>query len=121
MFNKTRKYRNQPTEINGIRFDSKKEGNRYLELLLLAKNGIIRDLKLQPKFQICGSVKRDPATGRKMAARYYQADFLYFDIENNKIVVEDVKSPATAKDKLYRLKRHLFLSQYGDQFSFMEI
>lgn len=34
---KPSKYRNQPTEINGIRFASKKEARRYQDLKLLER------------------------------------------------------------------------------------
>ena len=36
--------------IDGITFDSLAEMNRYLELKMLEKAGIITDLELQPKF-----------------------------------------------------------------------
>ena len=40
------KYKNKITEINGIKFHSKKEANRYMELKLLQKAGKIRDIEL---------------------------------------------------------------------------
>ena len=117
---KERKYKNKKTEIDGHKFDSLKEARRYQELQLMVRAKIIRNLDLQPKFLLCGPVK-DPATGKQLRARYYLADFRYVINETNEIMVEDVKSAATAKDKTYRLKRHFFLDQYGDDFKFQEV
>ena len=103
------KYNAKKVEINGIKFDSKREARRAEELWLLEKAGKISNLKLQPKFKICDAVKYKDH--RKLPARYYIADFEY--IENGERVIEDVKSKATAKDKIYRLKRQLFLDRYG--------
>jgi len=41
-------------------------------------------------------------------------DFRYFEKSTQKIVVEDKKSVATAKDKVYRLKKHMLLAKYPD-------
>ena len=46
--------------------DSKKEAKRYTELLLLKSQGVIRDLELQPKFDIIINEKK---------IAYYRADF----------------------------------------------
>lgn len=107
------KYGNITVEIDGFKFDSKKEGYRYLELKILLRTGKIRDLVLQPEYVICHSVF-DPSTKKTLRARKYIADFSYVDVEKKVIVVEDVKSVATANDKTYRLKRQLFLSIHKD-------
>lgn len=82
------KYGNKKVIIDGIQFDSKKEGKRYLELKLLLKAKKIKDLELQPKFELQPMFKKNGKTYRKIN---YIADFKYFDIEDNKIIVEDVK------------------------------
>jgi len=115
------KYRNIKVVIDKIRFDSKKESNRYLELKFLERTGVIRDLKLQPSFKISPGGAVDPATGRKMAPRKFTADFKYFDTVLDAIVIEDVKSPSTAKETAYRLRRQLFLEQYGHEYQFREV
>ena len=46
------KYRNIKTEVDGIKFDSKREAQRYQELKLLEKGGVISNLELQPKFEL---------------------------------------------------------------------
>ena len=44
------KYRNIKTEIDGIKFDSKKEAKRYSELKMLESASAINQLELQPQF-----------------------------------------------------------------------
>ena len=40
----------QERTLDGIRFDSKREMQRYSELKLLLRAGVIRELELQPEF-----------------------------------------------------------------------
>ena len=47
---KKSKYKAVKTEINGIKFDSKKEARRYKELKILEKADEIKSLELQPRF-----------------------------------------------------------------------
>jgi len=117
---KRRKYGNKKCVYQGITFDSRKEMARYIELSILQRTGAISGLELQPYFTISKGGIIDPATGRKMAARKYYADFKYLD-EEGRVIVEDVKSTATAKDSLYRLKRQLFLEQHGEDVVFREV
>lgn len=113
------KYGAVKVEVDGHKFDSKKEGNRYVQLKLMQLHGKITDLELQPVFKISKGDTIDPRTKRRMAARKYKADFSYKDADGNSIV-EDVKSPITAKEMTYRLKRQLFLEQYGSEYVFLE-
>jgi hypothetical protein len=99
-------------------FDSKDEAKRFDELLAMLRAGVIEKLTLQPEFIISPRVY-DKAVGRWLPARKYIADFRY--IKDGKVIVEDVKSEATRLEKLYRLKRHLFLEKYGDEMEFSEI
>jgi hypothetical protein len=100
------KYNNKKTTVEGIIFDSKKEANRYLELKLLEKAGQIKDLELQPKFELLPTVRRNGKTYRKCT---YIADFKYFDIKESKYIVEDVKG---FKTKEFRLKEKMFVAKY---------
>ena len=95
------KYRNVKTKINGIEFDSKKEANRYIELKILQKAGIIKDLELQKKYELIPKQKNERAC-------YYIADFVY--TENGNKIVEDTKGKKT---KDYIIKRKLMLYRYG--------
>ena len=90
-------------EIDGIKFDSRKEGSRWIELKMLEKSGSIKNLERQKRFEIVPKTKDERAV-------YYIADFVYE--QDGKLVCEDVKSPATRKDKIYIIKRKLFKYNY---------
>lgn len=90
------KYGAKPVIIDGIRFASTKEGNRYSELRLLERAGVITQLDIQPKFPLS-------IDGKHICN--YLGDFVYF--ENNARVVEDVKG---VKTPVYRLKRKMLLA-----------
>ncbi len=112
-------------ECDGYKFDSRREMFRYIELKQMVNDGIICDLILQPVFKISLGGVRDSATGRMMAARKYIPDFQYVSlcsdiITPGTVVVEDVKSPSTAKESTYRLKRQLFHEQYSS-IAFLEV
>ena len=110
------KYRNTKIMIDGIEFDSKKEGLRYKELKLLQRAGLITNLKMQTSFELQPSFKRN---GKTIRAITYKADFDYMT-KDGRHIVEDVKSPATEKDKVYRLKRKMLQYKY-DNIEFKEI
>ena len=101
------KYKNKKITVDGQTFDSKKEANRYQELLLLEKAGAIKNLSRQVKFVLIPS-QRDE-NGKVIERECsYKADFKYE--EGLKTVVEDVKGFRT---KEYIIKRKLMLYQYG--------
>ena len=89
--------------VDGITFDSLAEMNRYLELKMLEKSGIITNLELQPKFLLI------PKTEKGGRAVYYYADFKY--TKDGKTVYEDVKGVLTES---YKLKKKLLLYTYPD-------
>lgn len=101
------KYNSRKTVVDGQKFDSKKEANRYQELLLLEKAGVIKNLSRQVKFVLIPSQRDEDG---KVIEREcsYKADFTYE--EGIKTVVEDVKGYRT---KEYIIKRKLMLYQYG--------
>ena len=99
------KYKNKKTQVDGIIFDSKKEAERYKVLKKMQADGLIHDLERQPKFMLIPS-QRFETTGRRERGVDYVADFRYKD-KLGQIIVEDVKSAITAKDKVYRIKRKL--------------
>lgn len=103
------KYHNKKTVYDGIKFDSKKEATRYCELKQLERAGVIKELRLQPRYIL---QEKYEINGRKERAITYIADFEYYDNEKQKIVVEDVKSPAT-KTQVYRIKKKLFEKRYN--------
>ena len=98
------KYRNTKTVIDGITFDSKKEDNRYAELKTLQKAGVISDLELQKKFEL------QPGfyfKGRKQRPIYYICDFFYR--QGDEYIIEDVKSPVTRNNQVYKLKKKMMM------------
>ncbi len=117
-----RKYRNEPATVQGIRFDSKKEARRYLQLMDALRLGVICDLRLQQDFTLQEGYTTPE--GERIRAIRYKADFVYtvqwageyiptgisFDdlgywrkAGPGARVVEDTKSTAT-KTPQYRMK-----------------
>ena len=97
-----------PTTVDAIRFASKKESRRYLDLKLMEKAGLIRHLECHPKFPIHALPQSCWGNGAAAPVRVatYIADFSYYDVESHSVVVEDVKSKAT-RTAVYRLKKKL--------------
>ena len=106
-----------PRTVNGkIKyFDSKKEAERYDELMLLLRSKKISELDLQPEFILCDTQRHNGITYPKVK---YVSDFMYR--QNGKTIVEDVKSEHTKKLDTYRVKIKWFLSIYGDKLTFRE-
>ena len=111
---KVNKYHNKKVFYDGHWFDSQKEKNHYILLKQLEKLGLISDLKLQVKFELQPSFKYNGETIRKIT---YIADFVYYDLKENKIIVVDVKG---FKTKDYLLKKKMFMYKYQD-YVFKEI
>lgn len=101
------KYKNQKIIVDNILFDSKKEANYYTKLKILKDAGKISGLRLQEKFVLQPSFKLNGKTYRAIT---YVADFVYKDDKGMHVV--DVKSEATRKDKVYRLKKKMFAYKY---------
>ena len=93
-----RKYGNAPVEIEGKRFDSKREAMRYLVLADMERRGEIRKLELQPRFPV-------EIEGSKVCT--YVADFQY--LKDGELVVEDVKGMRT---QVYKLKKKMIEAVY---------
>lgn len=119
------KYNATKCVVDGITFDSKHEANRYCELRLLQKGGVISDLRLQVEFELIpAQYEPDTVTFTKTGKEKiikgkcierkcsYLADFVYKDNETGETVVEDTKSPAT-RTKEYIIKRKMMLYRYG--------
>lgn len=103
-----RKYRNVPTVVDGLRFDSRAEAKRWGELQWMEKAGHIADLNRQVRFELVPSTER-PSGGIERAC-VYVADFIYTDNKTGRRVVEDVKGAVT---KEYSIKRKLMLWRHG--------
>ena len=98
------KYHAKPVVIDGIRFASTKEGNRYSELCLMQKAGEILWFARQARFKIEGGE--------------YVADWIiaypnhcqWADCDAPPIVVEDTKGMITP---VYRRSKKQMLERYG--------
>ena|ERR1043165_5656892 len=106
-----RKYRNTKCEASGIAFDSISERDRYLELVGMQQDGLIHHLECHPEFVLLEGFK--DCEGKTERAIKYTADFRYTD-SSGRVVVEDVKSKATAGSRDWSLRKKLFKSRYPD-------
>lgn len=106
------KYLNRKTVVDGEKFDSRKEAERYFELRVMERAGAIADLRRQVSFEL---IPAQYVAGKfaEHAVKYI-ADFVYVDALTGKTVVEDVKSKAT-KTPEYIIKRKLLLYRFGIQ------
>ncbi len=102
------KYHNEKVEYQGQKYDSKKEFNRAMELERLEHLGLIQNLQRQVEFELQPKFK---FMGKTIRAINYVADFVYYD--NGDKIVEDVKSPITRKNPVYKLKKKMLMYKYG--------
>lgn len=85
------KYGAKKEVVRGIKFDSKKEASRWMELQLLERAGEISDLKRQVKVELIGQHRPlYTRTGRNMKLTF---DFSY--IEDGLNIYEDAKGYPT--------------------------
>lgn len=106
-----RKYHNAKTIVDGIKFDSKLEAERYAQLKILEHAGVIRGLELQPSFELIPSFKKNGRTWRRAV---YKADFRYILCEDDRIIIEDVKGSTAMITDVFRLKQKLFEYLYPE-------
>lgn len=99
------KYHNKKTTIDGILFDSMREGNYYTKLKLMQNAGLIWNLELQKKYILQASFTFN---GKKIREISYYADFVYEDKDGLHVV--DTKGYRT---DTYKLKKKLFIKKYG--------
>lgn len=95
---KRSKYGNTKVEIDGFKFDSKREAARWVELRTMWRAGVITELERQVPYRL-------EVNGVLIAT--YKADFRY---RAQMVVVEDSKGVATA---VYRLKKKLMFACHG--------
>jgi len=114
---KSNKYHNEKVIYAGEKFDSKKECERWKELLIAQAMGCIKDLRRQVKFEL---LPKQPG----QRAINYIADFVYEETfmdtpgKNHRggelyktiKVVEDCKGYRTA---IYRQKKKWMRAKYG--------
>jgi hypothetical protein len=102
------KYHNKKITIDGILFDSKREGNYYTKLKLMQNAGLIWNLELQKKYILQASFTFNDKKIREIS---YYADFVYEDKDGLHVI--DVKGGNATKTDVYKLKKKLFIKKYG--------
>ena len=102
------KYKNEKVVIDGIKFESKLEAERWKQLNLLQKAGTIKDLRRQIKFELQPSYKKNDIVIHSIN---YVADFVYYDVNKKGFVVEDTKG---FKNDVYKLKKKIFEYKYPE-------
>ena len=93
------KYGARRVTVDGHKFDSRREADRYIELLLLERARIISNLRLQVPFPV-------EVNGHHICV--WRADFVY--LQDGREVIEDSKGFRT---RSYRLKKKLVEAVYG--------
>ena len=89
--------------IGSETFDSQAEADRYMELLVAQKAGLISDLECHPHYDLIPTQKVPGQ--RSLRAHGYTADFRYR--KDGHEVVEDVKSVRTREERDYIINRKL--------------
>ena len=113
------KYGAQRVEVDGVKFASKAESERYKTLKEAERRGIIGAIQLQPRFTLLDKFE---CRGEKIRAIEYVADFMYvlprrgdFGLIGPRVVVEDVKGMILPE---FKLKLKLWKRLHGDTYEF---
>lgn len=95
------KYNNEKVNYDRKVFASKREYNRYRELLVALKHGVIGMLRLQVPYEL-----NEGGTHHYK----YVADFVYTDVKTGIEIIEDCKGFRTRE---YEKKKRLMLKVHG--------
>lgn len=96
--------------IDGIKFDSKAEGRRYVDLKIMLQAGVIRDLACHTTYPLQEGFNLP--NGRRVRPITWTDDFSYYDLEKQEHVVEDVKGHQKEANKL---RHKLFMFKYQQE------
>ena len=118
---KGKKYNNTKVEYDGIKFDSKKEMQRYIVLKDAENSGVISNLELQVKYELIPAVREEYVehlkTKDKVKTRTlqlpitYTCDFQY--LKDGVLIVEDVKASPKMLPKEFVLKEKMMFALKG--------
>lgn len=118
---KGKKYNNTKVEYDGIKFDSKKEMQRYIVLKDAENSGVISNLELQVKYELIPAVRekyiehlktKDKVKTRTLQLPItYTCDFQY--LKNGVLIVEDVKASPKMLPKEFVLKEKMMFAFRG--------
>ena len=117
---KGERYKHKTIVVDGIKFDSQKEYNRFLFLKKAEEQGKISDLRTHVKYVLIPSVTEEYVvhlkTKDKIQTRTLQlaitwtADFVY--IKDGEEIVEDVKPRKDLLSDRFVIKEKLFFWKY---------
>ena len=121
------KFGNKKVTVGGETFDSHKEYNRWCQLKLMQRAGLIYGLERQVKYKLLPTVyetyeRYSDKTGKRLKDGQkviehevsYIADFVYKEMKSGKTIVEDVKGyKKGAAYDLFVLKRKMMLHFHG--------
>lgn len=117
---KGERYNHTKVEVDGLKFDSKKEYDRYLFLKKEVELGTITELRTQVKYELIPKVTEEYIehlkTKDKIKTRTLQhpitwtADFVY--IKDGEEVVEDVKASKALLSDRFVIKEKLFFWKF---------
>lgn len=112
------KYGNNRVFRNGQWFDSEHEADRFFELSMMQRAGLISELQTQVPFELIPTQREPDTVGKRGGIKQgkciekscvYYADFVYKD-SNGNTVVEDAKG---MKTEAYKIKKKLMLYRHG--------
>lgn len=109
---KPSKWHNKVVYVEGKKFASKKEADRFLFLRSEERAGKIRDLRCQVRFRLA------PCSAVYVADFVYQAKRMIIDPSPTivwKEVIEDVKGSAKTETDVFRLKKDMMLNLLGKE------
>ena len=97
---KRSKYGNQRVELDGMKFDSKREASAYIALMMRVKAGELKCVLRQVPFDLPGGIR-------------YIADFVTIRPDMTIEAVIDAKSEATKKNRVYINKKKQMKACWG--------
>ena len=117
---KGERYNHTTVEADGLKFDSKKEYERYIFLKDAERQGKITNLQTQVKFELIPKVTEEYVehlkTKDKIKTRTLQqpitwtADYVYY--KDGEMIVEDVKASKFLLSDRFVIKEKLFFWKY---------
>ena len=123
---KRSKYGAKKVVVDGIRFDSEKEGKRYKTLREMEERGEISDLQMQKEYELLPAIYHEETVVKHLKTKdkvetkrvcdqravTYKADFVYKDALGTE-VVEDVKGSKFTITKEFKLKEKMMFALLG--------
>ena len=124
---KRSKYGAKKVVVDGIRFDSEKEGKRYKTLREMEERGEISDLQMQKEYELLPAIYHEETVVKHLKTKdkvetkrvcdqravVYKADFVYNDNILGTEVVEDVKGSKFTITKEFKLKEKMMFALLG--------